>query len=450
MVYRILHFIFGLAVRMFFRRIEVQGIENVPASGPVLLLPNHPNALADALVILVKLDRPVSLTAKSTLAYNPLLRFFIRLTNVILLHRKQDVKKGSDPSRNLGAIEECSNRLRKGAAVCLFPEGQSHSDSALRPFRWGAARIALAYQETGDTAAPLTIVPVGLNFLNKDQFRSDVWLRFGEPIQVTEWIRNNPEGDAALLTSSIEQQVKELTLNFEKRRDSVLMEWAAEILGTGGLPPVPIGQDQPKVSSHLTLVRLIRDGYEQLKEKRSVELKKLQEQVRRYRSELRQLGIAPGEVYILMTWRRAAFFILQETTVLLVGLPVALFGLVNHLLPAVVVRAIAKKMANEKDQWASCTIFPSIVFFPLFYTIQLTLVWLFLSPVLASAYTVLLPLSGYAAIRYGDRAGGTWQRARTFIMFMKQPGLQSRLADEGREIIKKIQEFGEELGEDST
>ena len=210
MVYRILRAIFGIAVRMFFRRIEVQGIENVPGSGPVLLLPNHPNALVDALVILVNLDRPVSLTAKSTLADNPLLKFFIRMTNVILLHRKQDVREGADPSRNVRAIEECCQRLEHGGAVCLFPEGQSHSDPDLRPFRWGAARIALEFQQAADTSEPLTIIPVGLNFLHKDQFRSDVWLRFGNPLDVQAWIRDNPEGDAALLTAAIEERVREL------------------------------------------------------------------------------------------------------------------------------------------------------------------------------------------------------------------------------------------------
>ena len=448
LIYGLLRFLLGTAVGIFFRRIEVEGIENVPDTGPVLLLPNHPNALVDALVILMQIKRPVSLTAKSTLADNALLKFFIRTSKVILLHRKQDAELGADRSRNLNALEECQKRLNQGAAICLFPEGQSHSDPSLRPFRWGAARIALEFTQTRVSSETLKIIPVGLNFLRKDRFRSDVWVRFGEPIDIGLWIADHPRDGPTELTAEIERHVRNLTLNFERRRDSILMDWAAELLATGGLPPVPIGQEREDVSSHVSMVRLIRDGYEDLKEKKAMEIEKLRSRIIHYRLELRRSGIAPAEVYILMTAWRAFFFVIQETTVLLVGLPIAAWGVINHFFPALIVRGVAGKLTTEKDQWASNTIFPAIVVFPFFYIIQLTLAWLYLTPLLASIYMMMLPISGYAAVRYRDRAGGTWRRSRTFIRFLFNPHLQAHLADEGRQIIKKIQMLGEELQED--
>ena len=111
MLYRTLKVLLGTAVGIFFRRIEVEGVENVPDTGPVLLLPNHPNALVDALVIVMQLKRPVSLTAKSTLADNAVLKFFIKASKIILFHRKQDSELGADPSRNVKALEECQRRL---------------------------------------------------------------------------------------------------------------------------------------------------------------------------------------------------------------------------------------------------------------------------------------------------------------------------------------------------
>jgi 1-acyl-sn-glycerol-3-phosphate acyltransferase len=445
LIYGLLRFWLGTAIGVFFRRIEVEGIENVPQTGPVLLLPNHPNALVDALVILMQLKRPVSLTAKSTLADNVVLRFFIRVSKVILLHRKQDTELGADRSRNVRSLEECRRRLAQGAAICLFPEGQSHSDPFLRPFRWGAARIALEFTQSRVSSETLKIIPVGLNFLHKDRFRSDVWVRFGEPVDVSQWVLDHPQGSPTELTEEIERRVRDLTLNFERRRDSVLMDWAAELLATGGHPPVPIGQEKEAVSSHLSLVRLIRDGYENLKGKKAIEIEELRFRIIRYRLELRRLGIAPAEVYILMTAWRAVFFVIQETTVLLVGLPIATWGVINHLLPALIVRGVAKKLTIEKDQWASNTVFPAVIVFPFFYIIQMTLAWLCLSPVLASTYMVGLPISGYIAVRYRDRAGGTLQRSRTFIQFLFKPYLQAHLANEGKQIIREIQMLGEEV-----
>ena len=447
LLYRTLKVLLGTAVGIFFRRIEVEGVENVPDTGPVLLLPNHPNALVDALVIVMQLKRPVSLTAKSTLADNAVLKFFIKASKIILFHRKQDSELGADPSRNVKALEECRRRLNQGAAICLFPEGQSHSDPSLRPFRWGAARIALEFTQTREISETLKIIPVGLNFLRKDRFRSDVWVRFGKPIDVSLWILDHPQGGPTELTAEIERRVRELTLNFERRRDSILMDWAAELLATGGLPPVPIGQKTEDVSGHVSMVRLIRDGYENLKEKKATEIEELRSRIIHYRLELRRLGIAPAEVYILMTPWRAVFFVIQETTVLLVGLPIAAWGVINHLIPALIVRGVARKLSVEKDQWASNTVFPAVIVFPFFYVIQVTLAWLYLTPLPALAYMMGLPISGYAAVRYRDRAGGTWQRSRTFIRFLFRPHLQDHLADEGRQIIDQIYKFGEEVQE---
>jgi hypothetical protein len=48
-------------------------------------------------------------------------------------------------------------------------------------------------------------------------------------------------------------------------------------------------------------------------------------------------------------------------------------------------------------------------------------------------------------VRYRDRAGSTWRRSRTFIRFLLNPQLQDHLANEGRQIINKIQMLGEEV-----
>jgi glycerol-3-phosphate O-acyltransferase/dihydroxyacetone phosphate acyltransferase len=62
--YRVLRVLGRLALRWFYRDVEVVGIERLPVRGPVLLANNHPNALVDALVITCTLQRPVTLTAK--------------------------------------------------------------------------------------------------------------------------------------------------------------------------------------------------------------------------------------------------------------------------------------------------------------------------------------------------------------------------------------------------
>jgi 1-acyl-sn-glycerol-3-phosphate acyltransferase len=443
LIYRFLRFLFSLALKVFFRRIEVEGLERVPPEGPVLLVPNHPNALVDALVILMKVKRPVSLTAKNTLANNLLLRLLMDAAHVVRLHRKQDARLGADRSKNLDALEECRRRLGDGGALMLFPEGMSHSESSLRPFRWGAGRLAL---QCDADHTPLTIIPVGLHFPRKERIRSDAWIRFGQPIDVNSWRRENPQAGHEELTGEIERRVRDITLNFEKRTDEVLLNWTAELLITGGMPPVRLGEREAETSRRLALARLLQEGYEFLKSREGSRVAELRKRVLAYRSELIKLGVTPAEVYIIMSRRLAIRFVLREAAILLLGLPLALWGILNHILPAAGTRLVERKLDSDRDQVASNIIFPAIVFFPLCYALFITAAWLNLPPAWAAAYTISLPYCGYTAVLYLERAGGCWLRTRTFLKFQQDPELKERLETEGRTIIKQLQELGSEMG----
>ncbi|MFV1956205.1 MAG: lysophospholipid acyltransferase family protein [bacterium] len=446
MIYRVLRFLFHLALRVFFKRMEVEGLENIPRTGPVLFLPNHPNALVDALVVLKNVPRPVSLTARSTLGdHHPVMDYLMRKANVIRFHRKQDRELGADRSRNIKALAECMRRLKNGEAIIIFPEGQSHSDPGIRPFRWGAARLALDYTQAENVTVPLNIVPVGLYFPYKARFRSDVWVCFGKPVNVQEWVKANSTGGVVELIKEIEDRVRDLTLNFEKKVDSILLTWVARVLVIGGLASDPIWKKKKTVAGHVALVKTIKDGYDKLKDIRPREVEDLKLKVAKYRSELSELGIAPGEVFIRMSTWHAAAFIFRETGFLLVGLPMAVWGFVNHFIPYQLVRLFALTFAREKDQVASNVVFPGVVVFPLFYIIQIAAGWFFLPAVWAGLYTASLPLSAYFILLYRDRAGGILRRRRAFWMFMNHPELQERLISKGRSIIEDLRRLGEEL-----
>jgi glycerol-3-phosphate O-acyltransferase / dihydroxyacetone phosphate acyltransferase len=62
-----------LMLRVFFRRVDAVGLENVPDSGPLLMVANHPNGLMDPLLLLSRSPRPVSFMAKEPLFRMPLI-----------------------------------------------------------------------------------------------------------------------------------------------------------------------------------------------------------------------------------------------------------------------------------------------------------------------------------------------------------------------------------------
>src|SRR4051812_43687010 len=105
MLYALLRSIAGIALRWFYRRIDVEGLERLPRKAPLLLVRNHPNALVDAMLVAWAVPRRVVLTAKATLFENPVLGAFLGWVGVVPLMRAKDVRDGTaaqttDPRRN--------------------------------------------------------------------------------------------------------------------------------------------------------------------------------------------------------------------------------------------------------------------------------------------------------------------------------------------------------------
>ena len=183
MIYRSLRWIAGIMLHWFYSEIRVDGSENIPRSGPLLVAVNHPNALVDSLVAGWVVPRRLRMTAKATLLANPFIAFVFKLLGVVPLRRSSDAPGNArdDYDRNNAAFEEIIGVLRKGGAVLIFPEGRSNSDE-LMPLKTGLARIALAARQNG--VMGVRILPVGLTFENKSTPGTRVVARIGGALGV--------------------------------------------------------------------------------------------------------------------------------------------------------------------------------------------------------------------------------------------------------------------------
>src|SRR6266478_4732931 len=99
MIRRITCAILKFALRVYFRRIEVTGLDNVPRDSPVIFVVNHPNALVDPVFLLCLAPRRVSFLAKAPLFRMPIIGYLVRALDSLPVYRRQD--EGEDVARNL-------------------------------------------------------------------------------------------------------------------------------------------------------------------------------------------------------------------------------------------------------------------------------------------------------------------------------------------------------------
>src|SRR5678816_3033306 len=179
MIRRLIASLLRLALRIYFQRIEVTGLEHVPLDTPVIFVLNHPNALVDPVFLLCLAPRPVSFLAKAPLFHMPVIGYLVKELDSLPVYRRQD--EGQDVTKNQETFIAARRLLARGGTIAICPEGVSHDEPGLRPIKTGAARISLAAVSTGEVSS-LKIVPAGLYYTSKTSFRSDALLYFGNPI----------------------------------------------------------------------------------------------------------------------------------------------------------------------------------------------------------------------------------------------------------------------------
>jgi 1-acyl-sn-glycerol-3-phosphate acyltransferase len=170
-LWQFIHFLITL-IRPFACRLQVEGRENVPATGGVVIASNHPGGI-DIFVLGYASPRQIYYMAKQELyEITPVLSFLLLEIGAFPVRRGQ---------QDMRALATSVRLLRQGKMLGMFPEGTRDRDQGLTQGRNGAVRIAM---QANAPVVPVALI--GLSTLNRHWYnplrRPHVTVRFGEPI----------------------------------------------------------------------------------------------------------------------------------------------------------------------------------------------------------------------------------------------------------------------------
>ena len=411
---RFLTALFRLLLRIFFRRIEVAGLENVPDDRPVIYAVNHPNGLVDPLFILCFAPRPISFLAKAPLLRTPVIGYLVRTFESVPVYRKQDNTTGT----NEETFSIARGILRRGGSIAIFPEGTTHSDSRLRNLKTGAARIAI-----GAALPSVVIVPAGIYYTEKQTFRSKALVVFGPPLAVPECGPGEPPREAVdELTSSIERELNDLTLQADSKSALDLIASAEDIVTSDAEQPL---------AEELELRRRFVDGYHFLRERDPLRLARLESEIRRFGSELGRFRLEPHE----LTPRFDGETLLR----VLVLFPVGQAGAVIHFVPYRIVHALSKRIFHGATEMMATTKFlAALLIYPLTWigiSVVVGLRWGLL-PALATLF--MLPILGYGGLRLFEDLDDAVGRTRAVFHRAARRRAHQRLLEQRRALRREI------------
>jgi 1-acyl-sn-glycerol-3-phosphate acyltransferase len=159
-------------------RVQVVGRENIPASGPVILAPNH-TSFCDSFFLPLVLRRRVTFVAKAEYFDKWKTAWFFRAAGQIPMQREG----GSASERALAAARDV---LNGGGVLGIYPEGTRSPDGRLYRGHTGVARLGL---QCGAPIIPVGITgttdvqPIGSNMMRP--FKR-VAITFGEPLDLKD------------------------------------------------------------------------------------------------------------------------------------------------------------------------------------------------------------------------------------------------------------------------
>jgi glycerol-3-phosphate O-acyltransferase / dihydroxyacetone phosphate acyltransferase len=387
----------------------------VPQHGAVLLLPNHPNALLDPALVWASAERDVRFLAKSTLFHTPL-RPVLAGAGAIPVYRKRDA--GVDTSKNAETFEAVSAALAAGDAICIFPEGISHSTGRLEPLRTGAARMALAAERDGTA---VMLVPVGLNFDRKTAFRSRVTVVFGQPFSGCDLLQRDtdsttaPAGDAAAvrqLTERIAERMRRLLIEAEPRADAALVERVDRLYAAA--------RDRPAdPAERLARRRTVADGMERLRRVDPERYDRILLRLRRYDQRLQRFGLRDRHLDWQVSTRDAARFAAREIALGMVLLPLCALGLVVFFVPYQLTGFIARRVARERDVLATAQLFSGLVIYGAWLVALGAIVWLAAGPIAAVVAALIVPAVAVAALFALERESAVLDAVRAWWLLRR-------------------------------
>lgn len=341
----------------FFRRVDVVGLENVPAEGPVIFAGNHPNALMDGWLITARCGRwPLRFMVNAKLWRFTLLGKALDAMGAVPVYPRSDFGSDSD---NRSAFETLYEVIEAGDCVGVFPEGISHARSQLAELKTGTARIALTVASRGRVT--VTLLPVGLNYINRHRFRSQVLIEFGEPILIDDsWVaefRDDAEATVDRLTDLLGRSLKAVTLNAPDWRTLRFVQAARRLYKPDKVTLTP--------KQYVELNRRFVEAY--LRARQDPVMRRFRDDVEEYEAHLAILGLRDHQLRKPIRLSAVSRRILFRSLRMLVLLPLAIPGALLHLPVGWTAATVGERFSYEMDDVATLKVFATVALLPLIY-----------------------------------------------------------------------------------
>ncbi|MCK5824268.1 MAG: 1-acyl-sn-glycerol-3-phosphate acyltransferase [Ichthyobacteriaceae bacterium] len=357
--YAILKIYLGRVFKIFYKTTSTDN-SNTKKGDPVILAPNHQNALIDPLSVLFTRDTQVVFLGRSDIYKNKLFANALYFTKMLPVFRIRDGYENL--GKNQAIFNKTMDIIPSNCELGVFPEANHATSRHIRQLKKGVSRMAFQTEMFYNEKLGTKIIPIGIQYEHLYWFRSRLHVNYGEPILVNDFIEeykeNNPRG-LNKLNAEISKRMKELIANIPYKGETYeAVEQLCEI-------------------NHNNIDADYKDTYEQklINDKKLVDnIIELEEQnIDGFNSLIKKLN----EYILLLSKNKTTDYsvnfkknqksLLFKYIILTIGFPFYIFGLLLNYLPYKLPRLASLKVKDKGFYSSVHYAIAAVITFPIFY-----------------------------------------------------------------------------------
>jgi 1-acyl-sn-glycerol-3-phosphate acyltransferase len=397
---------------LIYNKVIVNGLDNIPKNKPIIFSPNHQNALSDPLAILLNTKYQPVWLARADIFKNKTAAAILKFLKIMPVYRMRDGKENL--AKNDEIFLSSVRVLENNFALGLFPEAAHSGKRQMLVHKKAVPRIVFMAEEKAKNNLDIQIIPTGIYYSHYWKFNRNLIVNFGKPILANEFLDQFKQSES-VATLSLRQRIldemQSVVLEIKSTKHYDDFESIREIYGKHYLRRQ--NQNYSVLNLFYSDQKLVKklDTLEEMNPERTEVIVK---SVKEYISKIKEFKIRS---WLLekseLNWLKIAL----NKLILLLGLPIFLFGFIFNAAPFFIIDTITRKKIKDKGFWSTFYLVLGIVLFPIFYLIEFFAVsWLIPGFWLKLTFLFAMPFAGKIAFLWYILFRKTIGRIRLFTL----------------------------------
>ena len=349
-------------------KVVVTGKVNLIKNKPLVLAPNHQNALSDPLAVLLHTKLQPVWLARADIFNNEIVASVLRFLKIMPVYRLRDGK--DNLTKNDETFDTSIRVLENKGVLALFPEAAHSGKRQMLPHKKAIPRIVFMANEKAGKNIDIHIVPVGIYYSDYWKFNRNLVVNFGKPIAVNDYFEayKNNENEAIIsLKQRINDEIRQLIIDIQSTKYYNDYEIIREIYGSQFLKRQKL---RKTVLNRFKSDQLLINKLNALEEKNPEEMDKLILEVRKFHSKLDDYQI---KSWLVEQQYNNLLKIAFNNIKLILTLPIFIIGFVFNAIPFITIDKVVRRKIKDKAFWASFFLVLGLIAFPVVYIIELSL-----------------------------------------------------------------------------